>query len=73
VDMAFVVSKALERMAAENGEADATPSNAPAKRSSKEESVPAKAVKVAKPNGKKKAKPAPPKPAKKAAKKAKKR
>jgi len=72
-DMAFVVSKALERMAAENGEADATPSNAPAKRSSKEESVPAKAVKVAKPNGKKKAKPAPPKPAKKAAKKAKKR
>ena len=69
-DMAFVVSKALERMAGESGEEAPASSNGSAKRSAKAEVPPPPA---AKPAGKKKAKPAPAKPAKKAAKKAKRR
>jgi len=73
-EMAFVVSKALERMAADSEEPVEAPSNGASKRSSKPE---AEAPKPAQSAGKKTAKPAPPKPpakpAKKAAKKAKKR
>ena len=69
-EMAFVVGKALERMAAPPEEPEETPSNGAAKRAAKpeaEEPEPAKSA------SKKKAKPAPAKPAKKAAKKARKR
>lgn len=78
-EMSFVVSKALERMAAESGEveppaADTSPKptakpepEPPARKAAKAE--PAPATKAIKPAGKKKAKPTAPKPAKKAAKK----
>src|SRR5271165_2165028 len=65
-EMAFVVSKALERMAAESGEEP--PVAAPAKRSPEPTPV-VRPSKAAKPEGKQKAKPAAAKPAKKAAKK----
>jgi 3-dehydroquinate dehydratase/shikimate dehydrogenase len=79
-EMSFVVSKALERMAAENGEVIEPVVGAAAKSPAKPEpeapvKKPAKAAPVApekkatKPEGKKKAKAAPPKAAKKAAKK----
>ncbi|HZD32583.1 MAG TPA: shikimate dehydrogenase, partial [Candidatus Angelobacter sp.] len=71
-EMGFVVSKALERMAASLEEEEAAPANGSAKKTSKAEANP-EIPKASKPAGKKKAKPAPAKPAKKAAKKAKKR
>jgi 3-dehydroquinate dehydratase / shikimate dehydrogenase len=69
-EMAFVVSKALERMAAEVEEETSTPSNGSSKRSAAPR---VESPKPAKATGKKKAKPVAAKPAKKAAKKAKKR
>jgi 3-dehydroquinate dehydratase/shikimate dehydrogenase len=69
-DMAFVVSKALERMAAQAVEEQRTAPNGSAKRNAKAEVEAPKAAKTA---GKEKAKPVPPKPATKAVKKAKKR
>ncbi len=69
-EMAFVVSKALERLAAQSGEETPAPANG----SSKRNGAPvAEAPKPATAKGKKKAKPAAAKPVKKAAKKAKKR
>ena len=69
-EMAFVVSKALERMAAQPEEEVPTPSNGSSKRSAALEAESSKPAKAA---GKKKAKPVAAKTAKKAAKKAKKR
>jgi len=69
-EMAFVVSKALERMAPHPEEQNEASSNGVAKRTAKPE---AEAPKPAKSAVKKKAKPAPAKSAKKAAKKAPKR
>ena len=69
-EMAFVVSKALERMAAQPEEETPPPPNGSSKRNAAPE---AESHKPAKAAGKKKAKPVVAKPAKKAAKKAKKR
>ena len=71
-DMAFVVSKALERIAAQSGEEDSSDSNGAPRPSSKPEPEP-KARKAAAPAGKKKAKAPAAKPAKKPAKKTSKR
>jgi 3-dehydroquinate dehydratase / shikimate dehydrogenase len=72
-EMGFVVSKALERMAADDLEEQETlPPNGTSKETSKVEAKPV-VPKAAKPASKKKAKPAPRKPIKIAAKKAKKR
>ena len=71
-EMGFVVSKALERMAAQSEEQEAVPTDGTAKRSSKADANPV-AERTAKHVNKKTAKPVPTKPAKKVAKKAKKR
>jgi 3-dehydroquinate dehydratase/shikimate dehydrogenase len=69
-EMAFVVSKALERMAAQTEEETPAQANGSSKRTAAAQAESPKPVKAA---GKKKAKPAAAKPAKKASKKAKKR
>jgi 3-dehydroquinate dehydratase / shikimate dehydrogenase len=71
-DMAFVVSKALERIAAQSSEEDSSDSNGASRPSSKPAPEP-KARKAAAPSGKKKAKVPAAKPAKKPAKKTSKR
>ena len=73
-DMAFVVSKALERIAAQAGEGEPTGSNGASRPSAKPLPTPEPVVrKAARPAGKKKAKAPAAKPAKKAAKKTAKR
>jgi len=71
-DMGFVVSKALERIAAQNGDGGSSGSNGATRSSTKPATEPV-APKAAPPVGKKKAKAPAAKPAKKAAKKTSKR